>query len=139
MKVLFIGGTGIISSAVSQHALTNNIELYHLNRGQSHRTIDGVKNIQADIRNIEQSKKTASFQDPSGNSPLRGPKQDIATFFPCYMGLSKTATHFSCFSMPSSSKHSQEVLPELSTRGQEESLTTLHKMAAQARSFPLSH
>ena len=34
MKVLFIGGTGIISTAVSQQALALGIELFHLNRLQ---------------------------------------------------------------------------------------------------------
>ena len=50
MKVLFIGGTGIISSAVSRLAVESGIELYHFNRGQSHRKIEGVKNITGDIR-----------------------------------------------------------------------------------------
>jgi len=58
MKVLFIGGTGIISSASSELALKNGIDLYHLNRGQSFRKIYGVKNIIADIRNFEEAKKT---------------------------------------------------------------------------------
>lgn len=60
MKVLFIGGTGIISSAVSQLAVKRGIELYHFNRGKSHRKIEGVNIIQGDIRNIEESKKTLS-------------------------------------------------------------------------------
>jgi len=38
MKVLFIGGTGIISSACSQLAIERGIDLYLLNRGQSVRT-----------------------------------------------------------------------------------------------------
>jgi len=37
MRVLFIGGTGIISSACSPLALESGIELYLLNRGTSHR------------------------------------------------------------------------------------------------------
>ena len=37
MKVLFIGGTGIISSACSALALEQGIELYLLNRGESQR------------------------------------------------------------------------------------------------------
>lgn len=56
MKVLFIGGTGIISSAVSKLAVERGIELYHLNRGESHRKIEGVINIKGDIRNIEETK-----------------------------------------------------------------------------------
>lgn len=58
MKVLFIGGTGIISSAVSRLAVKKEIDLYHLNRGLSHRKIDGVKNIIGDIRNIAETKNT---------------------------------------------------------------------------------
>jgi nucleoside-diphosphate-sugar epimerase len=57
MKVLFIGGTGIISSAVSRLAVEKGIELYHLNRGKSHRKIEGVKNILGDIRNVEETKQ----------------------------------------------------------------------------------
>lgn len=57
MKVLFIGGTGIISSAVSKLAIERGIELYHFNRGKSHRKIDGVKNISGDIRNVKQTKE----------------------------------------------------------------------------------
>lgn len=57
MKVLFIGGTGIISSAVSQLVVQKGIDLYHFNRGKSHRKIDGVKNIIGNIRDIEATKK----------------------------------------------------------------------------------
>ncbi len=56
MKVLFIGGTGIISSAVSRLAVERGIELYHFNRGKSHREIEGVKTIQGDMHNIEETK-----------------------------------------------------------------------------------
>lgn len=60
MKVLFIGGTGIISSAVSRLAVERGIELYHFNRGKSHRKIDGVKNIAGNIRNVEETKQILS-------------------------------------------------------------------------------
>jgi len=51
MKVLFIGGTGIISSACSQLALAKGIDLYLLNRGQSMRaTPQGSKVLHGDIR-----------------------------------------------------------------------------------------
>lgn len=57
MKVLFIGGTGIISSACSILAIERGIDLYHLNRGQNKaRPIKGLKNIKADIRNYEETK-----------------------------------------------------------------------------------
>jgi nucleoside-diphosphate-sugar epimerase len=53
MKVLFIGGTGIISSACSELAVERGIELYHLNRGKSARpTPEGVHRIRADISDV---------------------------------------------------------------------------------------
>jgi nucleoside-diphosphate-sugar epimerase len=59
MKVLFIGGTGNISSACSELAISRGIDLYHLNRGKSSkiRPIEVVKTIIADIRNVEETKK----------------------------------------------------------------------------------
>lgn len=57
MKILFIGGTGIISSACSQLAIERGYDLTLLNRGQSSRPIpDGARQIQADIRNPEVAK-----------------------------------------------------------------------------------
>jgi nucleoside-diphosphate-sugar epimerase len=51
MRVLFIGGTGIISSACSPLALASGIDLYLLNRGQSHRGIpEGAKVLNGNIR-----------------------------------------------------------------------------------------
>ncbi|MBT3629798.1 MAG: NAD-dependent epimerase/dehydratase family protein [Candidatus Marinimicrobia bacterium] len=59
MKILFIGGTGIISSACSELAVSRGIDLYHLNRGTSAelRPVSGVKTIKADIRNSEETLK----------------------------------------------------------------------------------
>lgn len=52
MKVLFIGGTGIISSASSTLALERGIELTLLTRGLSHRSpVPGARLLQGDIRN----------------------------------------------------------------------------------------
>jgi len=56
MKVLFIGGTGNISSRVSRLSLDQGIELYHLNRG-NRQAIEGVINLVADISDIQQVKK----------------------------------------------------------------------------------
>jgi nucleoside-diphosphate-sugar epimerase len=54
MKVLFIGGTGIISSACSSLAVENGIELSMLNRGQSFRLPPkGAHLLKADIRKPE--------------------------------------------------------------------------------------
>ena len=54
MKVLFIGGTGVISTACSELAVARGIELYLLNRGQSSRPVPiGAKVIHGDIRHPE--------------------------------------------------------------------------------------
>ncbi|MCK4961095.1 MAG: SDR family oxidoreductase [Anaerolineales bacterium] len=51
MKVLFIGGTGIISSACSQLAVERGIELYLINRGQTARPVpEAVHVLHADMR-----------------------------------------------------------------------------------------
>lgn len=52
MKVLFIGGTGLISQAVSKLAVERGIELYLFNRGQREEFVpEGAKVILGDIRN----------------------------------------------------------------------------------------
>jgi nucleoside-diphosphate-sugar epimerase len=53
MKVLFIGGTGIISSAASHLAVERGIELYHLNRGTtSYRPMpENIIQLTGDIHN----------------------------------------------------------------------------------------
>ena len=51
IKVLFIGGTGIISSGCAPLAVERGIDLYFLNRGNSNRdTPAGVKVLRGDIR-----------------------------------------------------------------------------------------
>ncbi|WP_312886634.1 NAD-dependent epimerase/dehydratase family protein [Paenibacillus foliorum] len=51
MKVLFIGGTGLISQAVSKLAVEQGIELYLLNRGQRNDYVpEGANIITGDIR-----------------------------------------------------------------------------------------
>lgn len=54
MKVLFIGGTGIISSACSRLALDKGINLYLLNRGKSFRPVpEGAVVLNGDIRDAQ--------------------------------------------------------------------------------------
>ena len=54
MKVLFIGGTGTISSACSPLAAERGVELYILNRGETEGTIpEAAQVIRADIRSPE--------------------------------------------------------------------------------------
>jgi nucleoside-diphosphate-sugar epimerase len=56
MKVLFIGGTGVISSACAELALARGIELYLLNRGESARPAPaGARILRADIRDRAQT------------------------------------------------------------------------------------
>ena len=52
-KVLFIGGSGVISSACAREAVSQGIELYVLNRGQNttRPLPDGVRVLRADARN----------------------------------------------------------------------------------------
>jgi len=59
MRVLFIGGTGLISEAVSRLAIANGVELYLFNRGLHSDGIPaGAHVIIGDIRDVETTKKT---------------------------------------------------------------------------------
>ncbi len=49
MKVLFIGGTGNISTSSSRLASSLGMDLYLLNRGRNQVDIEGIKTIQGDI------------------------------------------------------------------------------------------
>lgn len=54
MKALFIGGTGVISSACSRLAVERGIDLTLINRGRSKRPIpSGIHLLQADVRDRE--------------------------------------------------------------------------------------
>jgi nucleoside-diphosphate-sugar epimerase len=57
MKVLFIGGTGFISTSVSRMAIERGMELYLLNRGQRPNEIPGSRSLIADIHQPENLKK----------------------------------------------------------------------------------
>jgi len=57
MKVLFIGGTGNISTAASRLAINRGIDLYHLNRGETKTEIEGVKTLKADINKTAEAEK----------------------------------------------------------------------------------
>ncbi len=62
MKVLFIGGTGTISTAVSRLVVEKGIELYHLNRGQRATPVAGVKTLIGDIHQPESLLKALEGQ-----------------------------------------------------------------------------
>jgi nucleoside-diphosphate-sugar epimerase len=49
MKVLFIGGTGFISTAVSRRLVAAGVDLFLLHRGASHDTLPGVHHLTANI------------------------------------------------------------------------------------------
>ena len=58
MKVLFIGGTGIISSASSRLAVTRGIELFHLRRGQTTRPVPSeIQILTGDIRDPQSARR----------------------------------------------------------------------------------
>jgi nucleoside-diphosphate-sugar epimerase len=57
VKVLFIGGTGNISTSVSRLAIERGIELYLLNRGQRQVEIPGAHTLTGDIHQPEQVRR----------------------------------------------------------------------------------
>ena len=57
MKVLFIGGTGNISTEVSKLAIEQGVDLYLLNRGTTGVDIPGVKTITANIYDVEEARE----------------------------------------------------------------------------------
>jgi nucleoside-diphosphate-sugar epimerase len=61
MRVLFIGGTGIISTEVSRLAVARGLDLWLLNRGRRSVTIDGARAVVADAR--DPSSVTAALGD----------------------------------------------------------------------------
>ncbi|MFT5143654.1 MAG: nucleoside-diphosphate-sugar epimerase [Rhodothermales bacterium] len=67
MKVLFIGGTGIISSGCAAHAVRQGMDLTFLNRGTASRPVpEGVRVLRGDVRDPE-----------SVRSALRGETFDV--------------------------------------------------------------
>jgi len=62
MRVLFIGGTGNISAAVSKLAIARGIELHLLNRGQRKTNIEGAHSIVGDIHQPEQVRQVLRGQ-----------------------------------------------------------------------------
>ncbi len=54
MRVLFIGGTGFISTAVSQLAIAKVLDLFLLNRGIRREPLPGANILRADAHNPEE-------------------------------------------------------------------------------------
>ena len=58
MKILFIGGTGVISSACSRLAAERGMELYLFNRGETQRPApEGAHILRGDIRDIAEAQR----------------------------------------------------------------------------------
>jgi nucleoside-diphosphate-sugar epimerase len=53
MRVLFIGGTGFISTTVSKQAIAKGIELYLLNRGSRLALLPGSHSLTADVHRLK--------------------------------------------------------------------------------------
>lgn len=63
-SVLFIGGTGIISSACVARAVAQGLDVTILNRGQSDGLLpDGVRRVTADIRDVEAVRQALKGQE----------------------------------------------------------------------------
>ncbi|HXY41680.1 MAG TPA: SDR family oxidoreductase [Vicinamibacteria bacterium] len=74
MRVLFVGGTGFISAAVSRLAVARGIDLWHLNRGRRGTVVDGVRTLLADV------------QDPRAlESALGGERFDAVVDWTAYL------------------------------------------------------
>jgi nucleoside-diphosphate-sugar epimerase len=59
MKVLFIGGTGLISSACSKMAVEKGVELYLINRGKTNRHVPPQAiRLNCDVHNLSAKKST---------------------------------------------------------------------------------
>src|SRR5580765_3591383 len=62
MKVLFIGGSGFISTSVSRLAVAKGHELFWLNRGQRQVSVPGVQVINADVHAPDQARQAPAEQ-----------------------------------------------------------------------------
>jgi nucleoside-diphosphate-sugar epimerase len=65
MKVLFIGGTGVISSACSELAIERGIDLYLFNRGKTSKRGSiphGAKSLKGDLHDLSSVKQVLGYQ-----------------------------------------------------------------------------
>ncbi len=62
MKVLFIGGSGFISTAVSRLAVAQGNDLFWLNRGQRKMAVPGVHQLIADIHQPDEARRVLDGQ-----------------------------------------------------------------------------
>ena len=82
MKVLFIGGTGTISSAISRLAVQLGWELFHLNRGNRKSEFKNVTQIQCDIRAEEDAVIRKKLDKALGREKYFDVVADFISFVP---------------------------------------------------------
>ncbi|MCL2244792.1 MAG: SDR family oxidoreductase [Treponema sp.] len=82
MKVLLIGGTGTISSAISRLAVKMGWELYHLNRGNRRGEIENVTHIQCDIRSEDDAVIREKLEKALGGKKRFDAVADFIAFVP---------------------------------------------------------
>jgi len=82
MKVLFIGGTGTISSAISRLAVKMGWELYHLNRGNRNSEFENVIHIQCDIRTENDDSIKGKLKKALGSEKRFDVVADFIAFVP---------------------------------------------------------
>lgn len=114
MKVLFIGGTGNISTPVSRLAVAMGIDLYHLNRGTSIQEVGGVSTLQGDINDpLTQSLLSNHHWDAVVNWIAYTPA-DIERDLILFAGKTKQyifISSASCYQRPVRSPHITESTP----------------------------
>jgi len=89
MKVLFIGGTGNISTASSILAIEKGIDLYHLNRGQTIVKIPKVKTIIGDINNPNQLSELKKHQWDVVVNWIAFTREDVERDIELFIGKTK--------------------------------------------------
>ena len=82
MKVLFIGGTGTISSAISRLAVKLGWELYHLNRGNRKGEFENVTQIECDVRTEDDAAIKAKIAEVLGKGERFDVVADFIAFVP---------------------------------------------------------
>ena len=103
MKVLFIGGTGNISTPVSRLALERGMDLYHLNRGNTKVVVSGVKTILGDINKPKELSELANHHWDAVVNWIAFTPEDIERDISLFKGKTKQyifISSASCYQTP---------------------------------------
>lgn len=114
MKVLFIGGTGNISMAVSQACLAQGHELYLLNRGQRKVNLSGAHFIVGDINSPQTQTELADYQWDVVVNWIAFTQQDVERDIQLFSGRTKQYVFISsasCYQKPGTSPFITESTP----------------------------